>query len=237
MLERAGRPELLIDCGHDTLAAYLAAYGTLPEAIFITHVHMDHVAGLEALFYQARFGASAVAPIRLFVPVSLVAWLHQRIAAYPETLAEGDGNFWDVFRLCPVGQRFWLNHRCYHVFEARHHAPNSAFGLCLPGKFLYTGDTRPIPEQLVAHAGAGETIFHDCGLHGNPSHTGMADLAREYTAEQRARMWLYHYHSAGDARTLQAHGYRVVSKCQRIVLGEAYGERAERSVPLSRLSA
>ena len=47
VLERDGKPQLLIDCGQETLTAYLARYGQVPQAIFITHLHLDHVGGLE----------------------------------------------------------------------------------------------------------------------------------------------------------------------------------------------
>ena len=46
VIERDGAPLLLIDCGQEALSAYLARYGGPPRALFITHAHMDHVAGL-----------------------------------------------------------------------------------------------------------------------------------------------------------------------------------------------
>ena len=55
VLERDGMPQLLIDCGQEALTAYLARYGEAPQAIFITHLHLDHVGGLERLFYTAYF--------------------------------------------------------------------------------------------------------------------------------------------------------------------------------------
>jgi len=39
---------------------------------------------------------------------------------------------------------------------------------------------RPIPEVLRQYAQTGELIAHDCGLTGNPSHSGIDDLEREY---------------------------------------------------------
>ena len=63
-----------------------------------------------------------------------------------------------------------------------------------------SGDTRPIPEKLKFVADAGELIAHDCALHGNPSHSGIDDLEREYAPELLRRCVLYHYASAADAR-------------------------------------
>jgi ribonuclease BN (tRNA processing enzyme) len=91
----------------------------------------------------------------------------------------------------------------------RHHQPDTAFGIALRGSFVYTGDTRPIPEMLARHAAGGECVAHDCGLQGNPSHSGIDDLEREYDAALRARLLLYHYGSEADGDELQARGYRV----------------------------
>ncbi|MGB5493414.1 MAG: hypothetical protein WBM97_02900 [Sedimenticolaceae bacterium] len=92
-------------------------------------------------------------------------------------MAEGGVNFWDFFQLIPVGGQFWWNGRLFDVFEVSHHAYRSAFGLALSGFVVFTGDTRPVPEALAKFAAGGGPVFHDCALSGNPSHTGIEDLA------------------------------------------------------------
>ena len=178
VLECEGSPLLLIDCGPDTLHTYLDRYGALPPALFITHAHLDHVAGLEGLFYRLATTQPPPEPPMLFVPVTLVPVLQRRLADYPNLLAEGGRNFWDVFRLIPVAERFWHRDLVFDCFPARHHDWLSAFGLALEGRFLYTGDTRPIPEVVNCFASHGEPIFHDCALSANPSHTGLAGHPR-----------------------------------------------------------
>jgi hypothetical protein len=91
----------------------------------------------------------------------------------------------------------------------RHHWPETAYGLRLQGALVWSGDTRPIPEMLARYANDNELIAHDCGLHGNPSHTGVDDLEREYPPELQARMMLYHYASEADGEALRARGHRV----------------------------
>lgn len=230
VLEAAGTPLLLIDCGPATLDAFEGAYGRLPPAIFITHAHLDHIGGLEGLYYRLATAPSA-SPVKLYVPTPLVAVLQSRLAVYPNLLAEGGSNFWDVFHLVPVSERFWHRDLSFTTFPVRHHEYLGAFGLALEGVFFYSGDTRPIPEVLNRYAARGEWIFHDCGLHGNPSHTGLDDLKREYKPEQLARMVLYHYESGEIGAELAAGGLRVAAPGARFALGHKPDLKPARLVP------
>ena len=121
VLERDDRPVLMIDCGGDALTAYLAHYGTLPPAIFLTHTHLDHVGGMERLFFRAWFDPEQRGQIRLYVPAPLVPWLQTRIADYPGVLAEGGVNYWDAFRLIPHTRGFWHDGQWFDSFSVRHH--------------------------------------------------------------------------------------------------------------------
>ncbi|HZP65070.1 MAG TPA: MBL fold metallo-hydrolase [Rudaea sp.] len=218
VLERNGEPLLLIDCGPETLTRYLDAYGSAPRAVYVTHTHMDHVAGLERLFYRVYFDAALRGNVYLFTHAALVPYLQGRVADYPNVVAEGGANFWDAFRLAPCSRGFWHAGLWFDVFATRHHAPMTSFGLALRDAFAWTGDTRPIPEALGEFAPAPALIAHDCALHGNPSHTGIDDLEREYAAEQRARMLIYHYGSADDGEALAARGCRVARPGDTVLL-------------------
>ncbi len=209
VLEDEGRPLLMIDCGPEALRAYFERYRAPPPAVYLTHTHMDHVGGLERLFYRVYFDATQRGVPRIHAHAALVPYLQSRVADYPEVLAEGGANFWDAFRLLPVSRGFWHEGLWFDVFPVRHHAPMTAFGLALEGSFVWTGDTRPIPEMLERFAARGELVAHDCGLTSNPSHTGIDDLAREYPEALRRRLVLYHYASEQDADAMRSRGVRV----------------------------
>ncbi len=217
-IERDGRPWLTVDCGGEGLTAFLEHYGEWPQALFVTHVHLDHVAGFERLFVGHYFEPSRRGRVRLYVPAPVVPLLHQRVGEYPNVLAEGGANFWDAFQLIPVGGAFWHEGVRLEAFPVRHHWPETAFGLRLPGSLVWTGDTRPIPEMLARFADADEVIAHDCALHGNPSHSGIEDLEREYPPALLARCVLYHYASAADGAAMRARGHQVAEPGQALSL-------------------
>jgi hypothetical protein len=144
--------------------------------------------------------------------------LHKRIADYPNILAEGGINFWDCFQLIPVSEAFWLQELQFTVFPVRHHEFMSAYGIALQGLFLFTGDTRPIPEVINKFAGQGEPIFNDCGQRPNPSHTGVTELGNYYKSEQLQRMVLYHYESQEAGRHIEKLGYTTAQPGQTFLL-------------------
>jgi ribonuclease BN (tRNA processing enzyme) len=142
-------------------------------------------------------------------------------------LAEGGVNYWEAFHLVPCTRGFWLDGLWFDVFATRHHVPGTSFGLALEGSFAYTGDTRPIPEVLSELVGESMLIAHDCGLVGNPSHTGVDDIEREYPETLRRQMMLYHYGSAADGAALAARGYRIATSGERVALPAPAAPRSD----------
>lgn len=214
------QPALLIDCGPRTLDDYAHYYGTeLPPALFITHLHLDHIGGVEQLFYRAYFASQT--PIKFFVPAALVPALTEKLAASPYVLSEGGANFWDAFHLNPVADQFWWRDLLFDVFPVRHSGYRGAYGLGLCGAFFYSGDTRPVPELLSRFANTSEVIFHDCALEGSPAHTGVDDLRREYDTANLRRMVIYHFESAAAAQAIEAAGLQVARRGDCIKLNVA----------------
>ncbi|KZN69609.1 MBL fold metallo-hydrolase [Pseudoalteromonas luteoviolacea] len=216
VLCKKSEPWLLIDCGHDTITSYKRAFSNqLPSHVFITHLHYDHIGGLEQLFFKAALSGQKV---RLYVPVLLVQQLCAMLR-YTQ-LSEGKADVWNTFILHPISESFWHQGVKLWVYPVRHHAPNSAYALHLPGVVFYSGDTRPIPELLTHTATGAEIIFHDCSVNGNPSHSGIDDLLREYPASILEKIWVYHYHSEQEQSAFKRAGLKFVTPFTMVSLGE-----------------
>lgn len=206
VVQKNESPWLLIDCGHDTLTRYREYAGELPRHTFITHLHFDHIAGLEQLYYQTCIHKPDFTPT-VFVPSQLVNRLTQILSN--TGMAETGINVWDAIRIVPVFEQFWFDGCEFKLHAVRHHKPNTAFALQLPGSFFYTGDTRPIPEILHHEAVFQETIFHDATLVGNPSHSGIDELLACYNPETLARLVIYHYPTPEAGQTIAAKGVKI----------------------------
>lgn len=215
---------LLVDCGPGVLNTFLETYQCLPDAVFITHCHLDHIADFEKLFIKSWFSGSdksnpdsLVKPRhipKVFVPADIIPLLHQRVGSYPSALAEGGVNFWEAFQLIPVSDSFEFYDLMYKVFPVRHHGEGSAYSLYLPDTFFYSGDTRPIPDLLTYKVSDATCIFHDCSVVGNPSHTGIEDIFREYPPELIERLYIYHYNNSEQESEFLSRGLRVVKSGQ-----------------------
>ena len=99
-----------------------------------------------------------------------------------------------------------------------------------PSRASRSAAARPIPEALARYADADDLIAHDCALHGNPSHSGIDDLEREYPPALLDRCILYHYASAADGEALRARGRRIAHPGECIELAEPTAPRTASSV-------
>jgi hypothetical protein len=212
-----GAPRLLIDLGPGVLRRFETRFARIPDAVFVTHVHLDHIADFERLFYALKFrGAGQYC--KLFLPVGLLRYFHARLAEFPSLLAEGGANFYDVFQCIPVSEGFWLAGQWFDCPAVQHHGVGTAFGLHLAGSFFYTGDTRPIAPLLQSDPQA--LIFHDVSLRANPSHTGLDELLA-YPPEVLSRLRVYHLNGPTARAEALGRGLKVAETGQAYPLPTA----------------
>mgnify|MGYP002620632863 FL=1 len=183
--------KLLIDCGH-TIKHALHAQGlgiADLDAIFVTHVHGDHVFGLERVAYESLFQHGR--KIELIFHASLYDELwHQTLKGSLGSHSEGSARLEDYFSVTllhePSFERFGNN---FTLLPARHTPRKPAFALNINQKFFHSGDSLAIPEIVLAQQI--EVGFHDVSLsEDSPVHATLASLLEHYPRPVRKKLYL-----------------------------------------------
>jgi ribonuclease BN (tRNA processing enzyme) len=165
------------------------------DHVLITHLHGDHVGGLEQLLFWRRFVTQRKASLHA-VPEVLAGLWDTRLRGGMETLLDAPGgtrttlgldDYAEVRPLGPGENRIGdlvVEHR-----PTIHHIPTSAIRVSDGARVVgYSADTAFDPS-LVAWLRESDLFFHETNL---GVHTPLASLVA-LPAETRARMRLIHY--------------------------------------------
>lgn len=200
---------LAIDCP-DRFRGALRAAGercgrelALPtiDHVLITHVHGDHMNGLEGVAFWKRFAEGKRVDLVASPEVREVIW-DQRLRAPMETLWDGQAHrqltFDDYFQHTPLAwtDRVEVGPFAIQAYRTRHHVPTSALLIQAGGRRLgYSSDTAFDPD-LIRFLAEADLVIHETNY--GPAHTAYADLLT-VPAEIRGRMRLIHYPDTFDA--------------------------------------
>lgn len=205
---RSGK-KMLIDCGGDIRFALRECgirfkwFGRDIEAIYISHLHADHIGGLEGVAFNTLF--DGISPgCTLFIAESLVKdlWNHC-LRGGLMCVQDREMDLDDYFVCSPIvenGPFVWEDIsfslvRMLHTGKACKYA--YSFGLIMTDKngsvFLST-DAVFQPELLGEVAERVKLIFHDCETQREPTgvHAHYDEL-RTLPLGIKRKMWLYHY--------------------------------------------
>jgi len=172
----------LIDCGESTRVK-LVEMDLLPylKGVFITHLHGDHIYGLEMLGFYWKFVRTE--PLPLYLP-SLDIWkeLDKIFMPTMQDIQDSEGNpqrayFKDYFHTY-IGPAFNLDENLYLEFVEANHVPKKeCYGLRInidAKEYLYTSDQATQVEDIGY-----DMIWHDCSFYdqGKAKKGGLLDWA------------------------------------------------------------
>jgi len=162
----SGARRILIDCGASTLIG-MHRLGLKPsdiDAVFISHLHGDHFAGLSWLLIDALFVSKRTRPLIITGPRGVEArFVAATEALYPDmttTTRPFDLNFVEYRE----GERIETAGAAVTPFEVRHPsgAPPYALRVEMDGKTIaFTGDTGWI-ESLCQAAKGADLLISEC---------------------------------------------------------------------------
>ncbi len=226
LLIESGNIKLLIDCGRSGPPA-LEEYGlSLKDVthVFITHLHADHVGGMEELAFMTRLVykkkvmlLSTDSLLNRFWNCSLSGGLEYVELTPGEAISQ---TLNDYFALEPVAAQQWVTVgdnsglRMY-LHPTNHVKGMESYGLEIeerPGgkekRFFFSGDTK-FDRAFIMHGYQScSCIFHDCQIFDAGEnnrlgvHTSYNQLL-QLPPEVRRHIWLYHY---GDISLPDAKG-------------------------------
>lgn len=171
------------------------------DHVLITHVHGDHMNGIEGVAFHKHFVEGEKVRLVASPEVRAVIW-DERLEASMGTLWDGQQlrrkTFDDYFDYVPLS---WVGESRVGPFRIRarrtiHHVPTSALLVEAAGRTLgYSSDTAFDPE-LISFLEPADLIIHETNL--GPAHTPYSALSA-LPLELRSRMRLIHYPDAFES--------------------------------------
>ena len=205
LIEAPSGRRLLIDCGTD-IRFSLKERGlcvTDIDDVFISHLHADHIGGLEWLAFGTKFSASAGKPhIWASQSIAKDLWSHSLRGGLGSLEGES-ASIHSYFNVHPIRENkgfewegvYFRLVQVIHVMDGCKISPSYGLQFTLGAtRIFFTADTQFAPSQISQFYRSADLILHDCetaavrsGVHAH--YEQLIDLP----AEIKEKMWLYHY--------------------------------------------
>lgn len=199
LLETGGRT-LMIDCGTTAPRALYElgiGFDTI-DAILVSHIHADHIGGLEEFAFQCKF-VYRRKPV-LYISDQLIEplWEHSLRGGLEQEGFHSLYDYFDVRQLKAGVPAHVLPGLKVELVHTSHIPGKTSYSILLNDHFFYTADMvfdRELLERLVSERGV-SVIFHDCQLH--PPGFVHADLPKLLTLPEELQQMIYLMHYGDD---------------------------------------
>lgn len=205
LIESPNAKRMLIDCGSDirhSLHDLGYSYSDL-EAVYISHLHADHVGGLEWLGFAKFFLEQNPATLYISADQQQTLW-NNVLSGGMSTLEDRATTLETFFKLGNIDNLsfVWENLAFQLVKTIHSYSDNQlqpSYGLFIRGsqsKIFISTDTRFTPELLSEFYQEADLIFQDCETSEFPSHQhAHYNELKTLPYEIKQKMWLYHYNN------------------------------------------
>lgn len=197
---------LLIDCGTDIRFSLFdqGLSHQAVQAVFLSHLHSDHVGGVEWLAFKSKFESATSKKPDLFISKTMVDALWNNVLSGGLSSLQGVdaslSTYFDVHAISEDSRQFQWEGMKFNLIKTLHCMSGSeampSYGIFVntgKQKVLITGDTQFSPETFKKYYQEADIIFHDTetSSHTTGVHARYEDLCT-LPAEIKKKMWLYH---------------------------------------------
>lgn len=210
--------KLLIDCGSDarfSLGDLNYSFKDI-DTVYISHIHADHVGGLEWLGFCRKFTPGSTRP-NIIAHKNILdnLWEHC-LSAGMKTLDAEEAALSTFFnpQALSYPSAFKWEGVDFNLVKTLHIKNNNkvldSYGLLFEvnnTKIFLTTDTRLVLDEFTPHYETADLIFHDCETQPQSGvHTHYTELLT-LPADIKSKTWLYHYNS-GELPNAVADGFK-----------------------------
>lgn len=191
--DQAGSELTLIDCGYTIKQAlHHAGLGIAGiDHIIITHVHGDHVFGLERVAFETRFKYGRKVNLYIHPSIYEELWDHTLKGSLGQN-SDGAASLEDYFNVIWLDEETVIGRHRYQLIEVCHSPGKPTFGLLIDNRIFYSADTVAIPDIM-------QTLDFEIGFHDvtltpeNPVHATLKSLLEAYPGAIREKLFLMSY--------------------------------------------
>jgi len=233
LIQTPSGKKMLFDCGGD-IRWSLKEQGLSAldiDAIYVSHLHADHIGGLEYMAFLNYFCKTVNTGFRpkLFANSMLIKDLwNQSLRGGLDSIQLKDATletFFDTVGV-PNNASFEFDGCVFKPVQTIHVIADATFVKSFGLKFkdpisgtsiFITSDTQFAPTQLKDFIKGADVVFHDCetSQHQSGVHAHYEDL-KTLAPELKKKIWLYHYNTLKDLPDARADGFSgFVSKGQK----------------------
>lgn len=227
LFESESGQKLLIDCGSDIRhSLYAQGYRHSDiDAVYISHLHSDHVGGLEWLGFTKHFIDGQKPTIYISPDLINILW-NNVLCGGMSSLETEQATLSSFFDVKPIQNNSftWKNYT-FNLIKTNHVVSNGqimpSYGLFihinLQTIFIST-DTRFSPDSFQDMYNKADLIFHDCETSAKISgqHARYQDL-KTLAPKIKKKIWLYDYNDDDDLPDAKKDGFQGF-----VILGQSF---------------